>query len=146
MTTPPPGQPPQDPDQPHDHGQPGYGEQGYGQPGYGQPGYGQQPGYGYPPPMVYRAPDHPQAATAMILGILGLALCQVIAPFAWAMGKKTVAEIDASQGQLGGRGQAQAGYVCGIIGTVLLGLGIAFLIVYFVIIVAVFGGLAASGA
>ena len=141
MTTPPPGQPPQDPNQPYGYAQPGYGQQ--------QP-YGQQPGYygqpGYPPPIVYRAPDHPQAATAMILGILGLVLCQVLSPFAWSMGKKTVAEIDASQGHLGGRGQAQAGYVCGIIGTIILGLGVAFLIVYFVIIVAVFGGLAASSA
>ena len=140
MTTPPPGQPPQDPNDPYGYGQ---------QPAYGQqPSYGQQPGYygqpGYPPPIVYHAPDHPQAATAMILGILGLVLCQVISPFAWSMGKKTVAEIDASQGQLGGRGQAQAGYVCGIIGTIILGLAVAFLIVYFVIIVTVFGGLAAS--
>ena len=125
----PPGQPPQDPNQP------GYGQQPYG--------YGPPPGY---PPYVYRAPDHPQAATAMILGILGLVLCQVLGPFAWSIGKKTVAEIDASGGQLGGRSQAQAGYVCGIIATVLLGLGLVFLIIYFVIIVAVFGGLAASGA
>lgn len=125
MTTP-PGQPPYDPNQPPPN-QPPYG--------YGQPGY---------PPMVYRLPDHPQAATAMVLGILGLVLCQVIAPFAWSMGKKTMAEIDASGGQLGGRGQAQAGYICGIVGTVLLALGVLFVIVYFVIIVAIFGGIAAS--
>jgi uncharacterized membrane protein YjgN (DUF898 family) len=127
MTTP-PGQPPQDPNQPYGYGQ---------QPGYGQAGYP-------PPPVYYRAPDHPQAATAMILGILGIVLCQVLGPFAWSMGKKTMAEIDASGGQLGGRGQAQAGYVCGIIATVMLGLAVAFLIIYFVIIVAIFGGLAAS--
>ena len=35
-------------------------------------------------------------------------------------------EIDASGGQLGGRGQAQAGYVLGIIGTVLLIFGLLF--------------------
>lgn len=36
------------------------------------------------------------------------------------IGKRAVAEIDASGGRLGARGQAQAGYVLGIIGTVLL--------------------------
>ncbi|WP_203231105.1 DUF4190 domain-containing protein [Nocardioides caldifontis] len=136
MSTPPSGPRPQDPNQPYGYGeQPGYGQQ----PGY----YGQQPP-GYPPPVYYRVPDHPQAATAMILGILGIVLCQVLGPFAWSMGKKTMAEIDASGGQLGGRGQAQAGYVCGIIATALLGIAVAFLLVYFVIIVAIFGGMAAS--
>jgi uncharacterized membrane protein YjgN (DUF898 family) len=51
-------------------------------------------------------------------------LCGIIAPFAWRMGKRTVAEIDASNGQLGGRGSAQAGYVLGLIGTILLGLAV----------------------
>ena len=40
------------------------------------------------------------------------------------MGKRTVDEIDASNGQLGGRGSAQAGYILGLIGTILLGLGL----------------------
>ena len=56
----------------------------------------------------------------LILGILGLVMCGVIAPVAWWMGRSALAEIDASQGALGGRGQAQAGYVLGIIGTILL--------------------------
>jgi hypothetical protein len=60
----------------------------------------------------------------MVLGILGLVLCSVIAPFAWTTGRRTMAEIDASRGRLGGRGMAQAGYVMGIVGTVLLGLGL----------------------
>lgn len=58
----------------------------------------------------------------MVLGILGLVLCSFVAPFAWITGKRTMDEIDASYGRLGGRGMAQAGYVMGIIGTVLLGL------------------------
>ncbi|NUR06707.1 MAG: DUF4190 domain-containing protein [Nocardioidaceae bacterium] len=64
----------------------------------------------------------------MILGILGIVLCQVLAPFAWRIGKRAVDEIDASQGRLGGRGSAQAGYVMGIIGTALLALYLVFLV------------------
>ncbi len=55
-------------------------------------------------------------------------VCGFIAPFAWRIGKRTVDEIDASQGRLGGRGSAQAGYILGLIGTVLLGLGLLVLV------------------
>ncbi len=76
----------------------------------------------YPP-----APDHPRATTALVLGILSLVLCGLIGPFAWAIGRSTLAEIDASGGRWGGRGQAQAGYVLGVIATVLLLVPFAFL-------------------
>lgn len=88
--------------------------------------YGNQP----PPPGGYGAPpqDHPKATTALILGIVGLACCQILGPFAWMTGKKAVSEIDASGGRLGGRGKAQAGYILGIIATVILILWVLFLI------------------
>ncbi len=73
----------------------------------------------------------------MILGILALVCCQVLGPVAWIVGGKAVREIDASAGRLGGRGQAMAGKVLGIIGTVLMVLAI----VYFVLII----GLVVSG-
>lgn len=84
----------------------------------GQPGY--QPGY---QPAGY-VPDHPQATTALVLGILGLVLCGVVAPFAWVMGGRAVREIDESHGTVGGRGTANAGRILGIIGTVLLVLSV----------------------
>ncbi len=59
---------------------------------------------------------------ALVLGILGVVTCQVVAPFALVVGRNTMKEIDASQGSLGGRGMAQAGYILGIIGTVFLAL------------------------
>lgn len=117
--------------------QPGYGQPGYGQPAYGQPAYGQPQGY---PPGAY-PPDHPRATTSLVLGILGIVLCGIAAPFAWRMGKRTVTEIDASNGQLGGRGSAQAGYVLGLIGTILLGLAVAFAVILIVIAI---GSIAAS--
>ncbi|MFF0544751.1 DUF4190 domain-containing protein [Nocardia thailandica] len=78
------------------------------------------PPYGYRPP----PPDHPKASTVLILGILGLAVCQVVAPFAWIMGRRTLAEIDASGGTLGGRSNAQIGYILGIVGSVFLIFGL----------------------
>ena len=113
---------------------------GYGQPsGYPPPGPGQQGGYppppygygppGYPPGHGF-APDHPKAGTSLVLGILGVVLCQVVAPFAWVTGKRTLTEIDASGGRWGGRGQAQAGYVLGVVGTVLLALSVAALLLW----------------
>jgi hypothetical protein len=75
----------------------------------------------------------------MVLGILGLVACQLLSPFAWSIGKKTVAEIDASQGRLGGRTQAQVGYILGIVGSVLLMLAVAFGVIYLVIILIAVG-------
>ena len=84
-------------------------------------------------------PDHPQAVTAMVLGILGLVCCGLASPFAIWLGRKSMREIDASGGRVGGRGQAQAGFILGIIGTALWVLGLLFYVGLFA-----FGVLAAS--
>jgi hypothetical protein len=153
MTNPPGDEPtpPEQPEQPEEPqqspgqptGQPGYWEQQarQQQPPY-QPQYQQpyqQPYYPAQGPVQY-APDHPKATTSLVLGILGVVLCQVIAPFAWSMGRKTLNEIDASQGRVGGRGAAQAGYILGIVGTVLLALSVLFIVIYVVFMIAVVGG------
>jgi len=135
---------PGDPEQPS-YGDPPYDPQPYGQQ-YGVPQpygrqYGGPPPYGQPqgfPPVAY-APDHPRATTSLVLGILGIVVCGVIAPFAWWVGRRTVAEIDASQGQLGGRGAAQTGYVLGVIGSALLGLALLLLVVWLVFLAVLVG-------
>ena len=140
----------QTPPEPNDH-QPGSWEQQphqqppgepptqpYAQGGYGYPPQGQAP-YAPQAPVQY-APDHPKTMTVLILGIVGLVLCQVLSPFAWVMGKRTLDEIDASGGRLGGRSSTQVGYILGIIGSVLLGLGLLAVAVWLVIMVAVVGG------
>src|SRR3954449_5699086 len=98
-------------------------------PPYGQP-YPQQGPYHQPP-------DHRQATTVLVLGILGLVLCQILSPIAWVMGNRVVQEIDASGGQLGGRGSANAGRICGIIGSILLGISLVLLLLF--VLVAVVG-------
>ncbi|AXT86698.1 hypothetical protein C6I20_01230 [Aeromicrobium sp. A1-2] len=91
-----------------------------------------------PPP-----PNHPQATTAMVLGVVGLtgfAVCVTffVAPIAWILGRKAVKEIDASAGKYGGRSEAKAGMIMGIIGTGLLVLALAFIAL--MIVIAVNGG------
>ena len=95
------------------------------------PPYGQaysQPGY------VAPAPTPSSANNALILGILGVATCM---PFlsipALFIGRKALREIDESQGQLGGRGNAQAGFVLGIVGTVISVLAVLALVVAFAV-------------
>jgi hypothetical protein len=57
----------------------------------------------------------------------------VIAPFAWVMGNRVVREIDASNGALGGRSTANAGRICGIVGSVLVILVVVLFVVIFLV-------------
>lgn len=128
--------------QPYGQQPPGqsYGQQSYGaQQPYGQQPYGQQPYAGQQPYGQQWAmpPKHPKATLVLILGILGLVLCQVLGPFAWIMGNRAVAEIDANPGAWDGRGEAQAGRILGIIATVILILSV--LMVAFFVVLAIIG-------
>lgn len=142
-TTPGDAQPPHEDGPGSGWGQQAGGEQAPGPPGQSPPpGQAPPPGYGAPPPAGYAA-DHPQTTTVLVLGILGVVLCQVLAPFAWVMGRRVVREIDAAGGRVGGRGPAQAGYVLGIVGTVILGISVLFLIGYAIVaVVFIAGGVA----
>ena len=132
---------PQSPYQPppNPYPQPGSFDQYAAPDAYGAHAYG-----AYPPGYGAGLPDQPSATTAMVLGIIGLVgvafcggLTLVLSPFAWAIGRKSVAEIDANPGRYGGRDKANAGKIMGIIGTVLLALGI-------VAIIAIIGLIAAA--
>ncbi len=87
-----------------------------------QPGFPDQPAYG-----ILR--DHSQATVALVLG--ALALCTgllIVSPVAWWLGSQSLAEIDASPRVYNNRGMAQAGQICGLIGTALLALGLLLLL------------------
>ncbi len=98
---------------------PGYAPPGVG----GQPGAYAQPGYGYPggayPPRGFPQRNNSKATTALILGILGLVLCQILSIFAIIVGKEAEREIRYSGGTQGGEGLATAGRVLGWIGVVM---------------------------
>ncbi len=76
-------------------------------------------------------PEASQSTTILVLGILGLVICGVLAPFAWVMGNKELQAIDTGRRSPENRGSANAGRILGIIGTVLLGVAIVFIIAIF---------------
>jgi hypothetical protein len=86
-----------------------------------------------PPPTPYGAPygyrrEHPQGTTILVLGVCSLAVglaCGVgllLGPVAWIMGNSAIAEIDRQPGVYSNRDAVQAGRICGIVASVLLGL------------------------
>jgi len=86
-----------------------------------------------PPPPVPPSPPgaHPeqsQAATALVLGILSIVLCQLLGPVAWKLGSDEIRAITEGRRPPEGLGLAQAGRICGIVGSCLLGLVILFLV------------------
>ena len=104
-----------------------------------QPPWPQQPWQpAYPPP----PPVHPQATTVLVLGIVGLVVCQVVGPFAWTMGNRVVAEIDAAGGRLGGGSEANIGRILGIVSTALLALSVLLLGLFVMFNIAVLAGVA----
>ncbi len=105
-------------------------------------------GTGYP---AYAAPyvagqKLNTATTSMTLGIVslvsaGLALmcCVTLpgvfcAPFGWVLGVRAKRQIDANPGLYSNRGQAEAGVIMGIIGTVLCVLTVAAIILFVVLL------------
>ena len=107
-----------------------------------QPTYGAPPTYGYPA-MAVPGPAHPSATTALILGVVSLVgafmcvLPLLVSPFAWAVGARTVREMDENPGRWSGRDSANAGRIMGMVGTVLLTLGLLSLIALVVVTFAI---------
>ena len=108
-------------------------------PGGGQPPFGQPPPYGPPPggpPFGQGARENaPNAVLSLVLGIVGILLCSIAAPFAWVLGKKAEEAVAANPGRYTGKDMATAGKILGIIGTALI--GIAIVVVIIIVIVGV---------
>jgi len=123
MSYPPP--PPHDPDDSGSTPPPPPPPPPYGAapPPYGAP---PPPGYGYPAGGGYAVPSsNPKALWSMILGILSLFCCGVITGVvAVVLAQQAKREIAASGGMQSGAGQAQAGFVLGIIGIALTVIGL----------------------
>ena len=69
----------------------------------------------------------------LVLGILSLVICGPLGIAAWVMGSGDLKQMDAGTMDPSGRGNTQAGKICGIIGTILLILGCCFAAVCFTI-------------
>lgn len=100
---------------------------------YGQPAGSQSP-YGG------AKPQHPQATTTLVLGIVSIVLvfmcCLPLGIAPWIMGSKAIKQVDANPGMYEGRGQLVAGKVMGIVSTVLFVVGIIVFVALFALIIA----------
>jgi hypothetical protein len=89
-------------------------------PNYG----GQPPAYGGGMPGGPTR-DHPRATLILVLGIVSIVCCGLFTGIpAIIMGRGALREIDAAPGTFRNRGTVKAGYICGIVGTVLSAIGI----------------------
>jgi|SRR6478735_8394633 len=138
MTTPGPEGPWDEQPPPNPYGQsyqpyPPQQYQPYPQQPYLPQGYPQQ---AYQPlPYGHAQSNDGMGIAAMVVGIVAMAgatftcgLTLLASPVALVLGLVSMRRVARSHGQLGGRGMAIAGFVLGIVGTVLLVLGIAFIV------------------
>lgn len=88
------------------------------------------------------APKHPDTTSVLVLGILGLVLCQFLGPFAWIKGNKALAEIRSNPGRWSGESEVNIGRILGIVASVFLILG--FVIFGFLIFAGILAGIAES--
>ncbi len=98
--------------------------------------FGQRVAYG----MSGELPEHPNATTTLVLGIVGIAAMFVafpfISPVAWYLGAKGRREMRREPGRYRASGALTAGYVLGLVGS-LISLLFVGLIVLAIILVAV---------
>ncbi|HUH08733.1 MAG TPA: DUF4190 domain-containing protein [Egibacteraceae bacterium] len=134
-TTPPGGQPPDQPEQPGpgwtDAPPPGWQTSG---PPPAQPSY--QPGGQAPPPQwapaAPAAPTNGKAIAALICGIASFVTCLLpVGIVALILGYSGRKEIDASAGAQQGRGLAVAGIIMGWVAIALMVLGVIFFVLFF---------------
>jgi len=69
----------------------------------------------------------------LVLGILSLVVCSPLGIAAWVMGSGDLKQMDAGTMDPSGRGNTQAGKICGIIGTILLIVGVIIMALFFML-------------
>ncbi|MEZ5245547.1 MAG: DUF2510 domain-containing protein [Acidimicrobiales bacterium] len=89
-----------------------------------------------PPPSPYptAAGDRTNAGIALALSILGLILCGVLAPIGMVMGRTELQRIDGGGGDANARGMAQAAWIIGLIGTIILVIGVLVLLLFLAVL------------
>ncbi len=91
-----------------------------------------------PPAIPGTVQQKSQATMALVFGVLGLICCGLLAPVAWYLANEEIKSIDAGLISEDKRGMAQVAKILGIIGSVLLCLGLLWIVL--------FGGMATLGA
>lgn len=88
-----------------------------------QPTYGQSNPYS-----LGEAPEHPNATTSLVLGIIGL-FFPIVSPFAWYLGGRGRRDMREQPGRYRESSSLTAGWVMGIIGSLLLMLGVLMMVI-----------------
>lgn len=78
-------------------------------------------------------PEQSRATAAFVLGLLGMLVFPLLAPFAWAMGSQEIAAIDAGRRPPDNRSLARIGQILGIAMSVLLILFVLLIVVLLVV-------------
>ena len=78
--------------------------------------------------MEHKSPVN--GATYLIIGILSIIICPVLGPVAVSMSNNALNILDQYEngGEAGQRGLVTAGFACGVVGTVLFGIGLLLLV------------------
>ncbi len=84
-------------------------------------------------PLVLSGMKPHRGTLVLVLGILGLIICQPVGIAAWLMGNADLKEINAGTMDPEGKTLTQIGKILGIIATVLLALGIVLFILMMVL-------------
>lgn len=72
----------------------------------------------------------------LVLGILGLLLCQILGIVAWVMGSSDLKEMDAGTMDSSGRSVTNAGKICGMIATILMIISLVVTVGFFILFAA----------
>lgn len=75
---------------------------------------------------MYALPS--RGTTVLVLGVLSVTVCAILGPIAWSMGNEELRRIQAGEASPAGQQGANAGKICGIVSTVLLCLGVGFVV------------------
>jgi hypothetical protein len=75
----------------------------------------------------------------LVLGILSLIICAPLGIVAWVMGSGDLKEMAAGTMDPSGRGNTNAGKICGMIGTILM-------VIWFILVILIFTGAFVVGA
>lgn len=86
-----------------------------------------------------------RGSTILVLGILGIVVCQICGIIAWVMANKDIPLMQSGAMDPAGLDQAKAGKICGIISVVLLGFGLVIAMIYVVFAAIFIGASAAQG-